>query len=75
MGKVFAIGLIVLGIWVGLSVYTDGSERAFGGLFSGFSRPEAETLQKDPPLDRIRSRAEAARDEGLDRIERALSHE
>lgn len=31
MGKAFAILLIVVGIWVGLEVYTEGVDGAFGG--------------------------------------------
>ena len=37
MGKIFGILLIVLGIWVGLEIMTEGSDRAFGGLLSGGS--------------------------------------
>jgi hypothetical protein len=40
MGKVFGIVLFVLAIWVGLTVYDQGVDRAFGGLFAG-SKQEA----------------------------------
>ena len=33
MGKIFGILLIVAGIWVGLTIYTEGTDAAFGGLF------------------------------------------
>lgn len=71
MGRLFGILLILLGIWVGLEVYTEGADRAFGGFFARFSPggpdPDART-----PLERIEDRAEAARDAQLGRLERQL---
>ncbi len=37
MGKVFAILLIVFAVWIGLSIFTEGTDRAFGGLLSRFA--------------------------------------
>ena len=37
MGRIAVIGLMVLGIWVGLTVYNEGVDRAFGGIFAGFA--------------------------------------
>ncbi len=76
MGKVFAILLIVFALWIGLSIFTEGTDRAFGGLLSRFAPVLAEGQSRDTraPLERVRERAEAARDQQLDRIERQLSH-
>ncbi len=76
MGKVFAILLIVFAVWIGLSIFTEGTDRAFGGLLSRFAPALAEGQARDTraPLERVRERAEAARDLQLDRIERQLSH-
>ncbi len=75
MGKVFGMLLIVFAIWVGLTIYTEGTDRAFGGLLSRFAPASAAgpAQPTQPPLERIRERAEAARDLGVDRIERQLS--
>jgi hypothetical protein len=35
MGKVFGILLIVIGVWVGLTIFNEGTDAAFGGLFRG----------------------------------------
>jgi hypothetical protein len=34
MGKVFGILFMVLAIWVGIEIYTKGSDRAFGGALA-----------------------------------------
>ena len=34
MGKVFGILMIVLGVWVGIEIYTKGSDQAFGGALA-----------------------------------------
>lgn len=75
MGKVFGMLLIVFALWIGLSIFTEGTDRAFGGLLSRFAPALAEGQARDTraPLERVRERAEAARDQQLDRIERQLS--
>jgi hypothetical protein len=35
MGKIFGILLIVVGVWVGLTIFTEGTDHAFGGVFAG----------------------------------------
>ncbi len=39
MGRLFGILAIVLGIWIGLEVYTKGTDQAFGGVFAGLMDP------------------------------------
>ena len=48
MGRIAVIGVMVLAIWVGLTVYNEGVDRAFGGLFAGF----ADSSALDAPADR-----------------------
>ncbi len=75
MAKLFGILLIVFAIWVGLSIYTEGTDRAFGGLLTRFAPAAAEGQIRNtrPPLERIREKAQAAHDQQIDRIERQLS--
>ena len=74
MGKLIGIGLIVLGIWVGLEVYTEGTDRAFGGILARFGASSQEQAV-ERPLDNVRGIARGARDEQMDRIERQLGRE
>jgi len=75
MGKVFGILLVVVAIWVGMTVFTEGTERAFGGLLSRFAPATSPRELRDgrAPLERVREKAEAAREMQLGRIERQLS--
>jgi len=54
MAKAFAILLIVLGVWLGLEIFTNGTEGAFGGVFASGS-PSAST---EPTAQRIRNRVQ-----------------
>ena len=77
MGKLFGILLIVFAIWVGMSIYTEGTDRAFGGILARFAPAPAEGELHDtrPSLERIREKVQSARHEQLDRIERQLRQE
>jgi hypothetical protein len=35
MARLIGVVLMLVGIYVGLTVYTEGTDRAFGGLFAG----------------------------------------
>jgi hypothetical protein len=50
MGKVFGILVIVVGVWVGLTVFTEGTDSAFGGLFAGSDEEMAD--DRGQPLTR-----------------------
>ena len=50
MGKIFGILLMVIGIWAGITVYTEGVDAAFGGLFAGARREAADASGR--PLTR-----------------------
>jgi hypothetical protein len=43
MGKIFGILMIVIGIWVGLTVFREGTDAAFGGLFADAKKETADT--------------------------------
>jgi hypothetical protein len=39
MGRIFGILLIGLGIWIGLEIYLEGTQNAFGGAFASREAP------------------------------------
>jgi hypothetical protein len=71
MQKIFGIAVIVGLIWIGLSLFTEGTTATFGWL-PWVETPEA---PEEAPLDRLRARGEAARDAQMDRIDRQLEPE
>jgi hypothetical protein len=70
VSKVFGIAVIIALVWIGLEIYTEGTGRAFGGALSrlGLVAP-APGGPATAPLDRIRAKATAARDQQLERLE------
>ncbi len=66
MGKVFGIALIVIGIWVGLEVYTKGVGGAFGGIFANAYEAPAERSTPDRAADALQ-RAYNKSEERVDR--------
>ena len=68
MAKVLGILLIVLGVWIGMEIFTKGTDEAFGGLFAAGGAREAGTAA-EPPVQRIRSRVERDMAAGLARSE------
>ena len=70
MQKIFGILVIVLGVWVGMEVYTKGTHAALGGVFARFvDTPPHETKS---PLERIEQRGMEARERQLGRIEKQI---
>jgi hypothetical protein len=62
MGKAFGLALIVLGIYVGMELYTEGTQGAFGGALVSLGMadaPAAGEAPEDSPMDAIRGRAGA----------------
>jgi hypothetical protein len=39
MARIFGVLLIVLGVWVGMEIYTKGMHDAFGGALARFDEP------------------------------------
>jgi len=52
MGKAFGLVLIVVGLWVGLEIYTKGTQGAFGGVLAGESAQAPEAQQA--PMEALR---------------------
>jgi len=73
MGKLFAIALILAAIWIGLTVYTQGADQAFGGLFAGSSDSSTLGVPATPSAPhRAGDAFQRAYDESEDRVDRAL---
>lgn len=49
MGKIFGILLIVVAIWVGLTIFNEGTHAAFGGLFASSSKEAADVSGRPLP--------------------------
>ncbi len=75
MGKLFGILAIVLGIWIGLEVYTKGTDQAFGGIFAGLTDPVSD-YEASPdgrsPVQRIGDRVRDDINLGADRTLRHI---
>lgn len=51
MAKAFGILAIVIGVWIGLTVYLEGTDQAFGGVFAFFaSEPAGADDANDGPV-------------------------
>jgi hypothetical protein len=70
MGKMIGILLVVLGVWVGLEVYTEGTGNAFGGRLAFLS--DEEPGGGEPPTQRVRASVQRGHDEADARRERML---
>ncbi len=51
---------LVLVIWLGLEIFTNGTQGAFGGAIAGLFGESAERESAAPPIDRIRNAVEDA---------------
>lgn len=78
MGKAFGLVLMVAALWVGLEIYTEGMQSAFGGVFAktGLVEEATPAAPAQRPTEAIRERVtghmelgESRREEALDRIE------
>jgi hypothetical protein len=69
MGKMFGILLVVVGIWVGLEIYTQGTQNAFGGAFAflGESGDGDETRDRRTAPQRAGDAVRAAQEEAEQR--------
>jgi hypothetical protein len=57
MAKVLGILMIVLGVWIGLEIFTQGMESAFGGIFATGDQ-SATREAAESPAQRIRARVQ-----------------
>ena len=73
MGKVIAIALIVIAIWIGLTIYTQGPDQAFGGLFArAFDSSQLDAPAARSTPDRALDAFQRAYDKSEDRVNRAM---
>ena len=73
MGKAFAIVLMAIAVWVAVTVYSEGTDRAFGGLFaSSQGSSNLDSPANRPTPERAREAVQRAFDESQDRFDRAL---
>jgi hypothetical protein len=74
MGKMFGILLVVVGIWVGIEVYTQGTQNAFGGAlaFLGESSDGDEMQDRRTAPQRAGDAVRAAQEEADQRRNRLL---
>jgi len=52
MGKILGILLIVVAIWVGLTIFNEGTDAAFGGLFASSSKDASDSSGR-PVIRRV----------------------
>lgn len=74
MGKAFGILFIVVLVWVGLEVYTEGTRGAFGGVFASWSG-EPVSAEEDPSLSTPQRAGKAwqrSQDAASDRLARQV---
>ncbi len=75
MGQMFGILAIVLGVWIGLEVYTKGTNEAFGGIFAGLMEPVSD-YEPSPdgrsPVQRIGDNVRENIELGADRTRRGV---
>lgn len=74
MGKAFGLLFIAGLLWVGLEVYTEGSEHAFGGLFASVNTEplNADSGDRLSTPKRAGLAVERAHEAANDRLERQL---
>jgi hypothetical protein len=76
MQRLFGIAVIVGLVWLGITVFTQGTDAVFGRWFQPASASSARpTEPHTSPLDRIRAIGEGARDRQLRRIDSQLERE
>lgn len=67
--KVFFFLFLVVALWVGMTLYTEGSQQAFGGLFAGLASEQAET---SAPASRLQERMTQRHDRHQQRLDEAI---
>ncbi len=75
MGRIAGILFMVLGIWVGMEIFTQGVDAAFGGVFARWSHvdTDADPLPADrSPAQRIGDRVRESLGQGAKRTEEPL---
>jgi len=73
MGRIFAILLLVVSLWVGLEVFRQGVDGAFGGALSFLGGGERERLELPSMRTRVHDAVSDAHAEAAARRERLLA--
>jgi len=71
MGKVLRIGLILGLVWVGMEVYVEGVDGAFGGMLSSRKEQEAASAYVSTPK-RVGERVSRSMEQSEERTRRLL---
>ncbi len=74
MGKLIWIILIVLGVYVGMTVYTEGTDHAFGGIFASGTNAGLSAEPHTTPMKRAEDSVRKSLDASVDRVERGLAN-
>ncbi len=78
MRRIMGILAIVLGVWIGAEVLTQGVDQAFGGVFARFglsqklSKSDGERINPDGVPLPAAQRYRGAFDRGIERVDEAL---
>ena len=77
MSRIVGILAIVLGVWIGMEVFTKGTSGAFGGLLVrlGIEKSTGERIDSRSVPTRFTERHYSAHQRGIDRVERQLDEE
>lgn len=70
MGRVFGLLLLVGALWVGLEIFNEGMDGAFGGVFARGA--DAGAAESTSAARRAGDAVERAHERSHDRLERAL---
>ncbi|MEE9281729.1 MAG: hypothetical protein V3V67_16275 [Myxococcota bacterium] len=74
MGRLFGILAIVLGVWIGLEVYTKGTDQAFGGIFAGLMDPVSDSEPSPDGRSPVQRIGDQVRDDINLGADRTLRH-
>jgi hypothetical protein len=72
MGRILGIGILALGIWIGLEVYNEGVDGAFGGAFSDVASSLEAPAERSTP-DRAADAFQRAYNKSESRVDQALA--
>ena len=72
MGKVMTGLIVVVGIWVGVELFTHGPSRAFDGAFASFFRADAAEVDTRSTAQRAGNSVRRSQAEAVARRERML---
>jgi hypothetical protein len=76
MAKIFGVLLIVLGVWIGMEIFTKGMDQAFGGALAGFAEPsDSGDSPRGSLVQRARDKVESSMQHAEDGANRASGDE